>query len=90
MTGTLNRRTGMTGHTTTGRPGITARIRAVSGRLSDRIHAAADDRARAQGWQVTQTAGRLGLGGRSYRDPRFAVRRQALQDTPARTDQRYE
>jgi hypothetical protein len=80
----------MTSHTATGRHGITARIRAVGGRLSDRIHAAADDRARAQGWQITQTPGRLGLTGRSYHDPRFAARRQALQDTPARTDQRHE
>ena len=90
MTGTLNRRTGMTGHTTTGRPGITARIQAAGGRLSDRIHAAADDRARARGWEITQTPGRLGLGGRSYRGPRFAARRQALQDTLARLGQRHE
>jgi len=83
-------RPGMTSHTATGRQGMTARIRAVSGRLSDRIHAAADDRARARGWQITHTPGRLGLGGRSYRDPRFAARRQALQDTPARTGERHE
>jgi hypothetical protein len=80
----------MTSHTATGRQGITARIRAAGGRLSDRIHAAADDRARARGWQVTATLGRFGLGGRSYRDRRFAARRQARQDTPARTGQRYE
>jgi hypothetical protein len=60
---------------------MTARIRALGDRLSDRIHAAADDHARARGWQVTQTPSRLGLGGRSYHDPRFAARRQALQDT---------
>jgi hypothetical protein len=64
-----------TSHTATGRPGITARIRAAGERLSDRIHAAADDRARAQGWQVTHTPGRFGLSGRSYHDPRFAARR---------------
>jgi hypothetical protein len=81
---------GMTSHTTTGRQGMTARIRAVGERLSDRIHAAADDRARARGWQVTPTPGRFGLSGRGYRDPRFAARRQALQDTPARTDQRHD
>jgi hypothetical protein len=60
---------------------MTARIRAVGGRLSDHIHAAADDRARARGWQVTQTPARFGLNGRSYCDPRFAARRQVLQDT---------
>jgi hypothetical protein len=83
-------RPGRTSYTATDRPGITARIRAVSERFSDRVHAAADDRARARGWQVTQTPARLGLNGRSYHDPRFAARRQALQDTPARTDQRHE
>jgi hypothetical protein len=83
-------RPGMTSHTAIMGRGMTARIRAVGGRLSGRIHAAADDRARAGGWEVTQTPGRFGLSGRSYRDPRFAARRQALQDTPARTDQRHE
>jgi hypothetical protein len=83
-------RPGMTGRTTAGRPGMTARLRAAGERVSDRIHAAADDRARARGWQVTQTPGRFGLRGRSYRDPRFAARRQALQDTPARSDERHE
>jgi hypothetical protein len=48
---------GMTSHTATGRPGMTARIRTVGERPSDRIHAAADDRARARGWEVTQTPG---------------------------------
>jgi hypothetical protein len=80
----------VTGHTETGRPGMTARIGAAGGRLSDRIHAAADDRARARGWQITHTPSRLGLSGRSYRDPRFAARRPARQGTPARTGQRYE
>jgi hypothetical protein len=81
---------GTTSHPTTGRHGITARIRTVGGRLSDRIHAAADDRARARDWQVTQTPARLVLNGRSYRDPRFAARRQGRHDTPARTDERHE
>ena len=83
-------RPGMTSHTATGRHGMTARIRAVGEQVSDRIHAAADDRARALGWQVTPTRGRYGLSGRSYRDPRFAARRQALQDTPAKRDERHE
>lgn len=39
--------------------------------LSTWVHAAGDERARAHGWQVTETTGRLGLGGRRYRDPRF-------------------
>jgi hypothetical protein len=81
---------GMTSDTATGRQGMTARIRAVSERLSNHIHAAADDHAQARGWQVTQTPGQFGLSSRSYRDPRFAARQQALQDTPARTDQRHE
>ena len=89
MTPTLSR-PGMTSHIATGRQGMTVRIRAVGGRLSDRIHAATDGRARARGWQVTQTLGRFGLSGRSYRDPRFAARRHARQDTPASTDQRHD
>ena len=80
----------LTSHIATGRQGMTARIWALGDRLSGRFHAAADDHARARGWQVTQTPSRLGLSGRSYHDPRFADRRQARQDTPARTDQRYE
>ena len=66
--------------------GIRARLRAVGMRLSDRLHAGADDRARAVGWEVTRTPGRLGLTGRRYRDPRFAARQQAVQDpVPGRT-----
>jgi hypothetical protein len=64
---------GMTSHTATGRQGMTARIRAVGRRLSGRIYTAADDRARARGWEVTPTPGRFGLSGRSYRDLRFAA-----------------
>jgi hypothetical protein len=86
VTATLSR-PGMTSHTATGRQGMTAHIRAVGERLSDRIHAAADDRARARGWQVTQTPGPFGLSGRGYRDPRFAARRRTLQN---RTDERHE
>ena len=87
---TTHQRPGLANHTAIAGRGIAARIRAVGERLSARIHAAADDRARALGWEVTQTPGRLGLSGRSYHDPRFAARRQALQDTPARTDERHE
>ena len=38
---------------------------------SDRIHAASDAVARDAGWTVTPATGRLGFGGRTYRDPRF-------------------
>jgi hypothetical protein len=89
VTATLSRPS-MTPHTATGWQGMTARIRALGDLFSGRIHAAADDHARARGWQATHTPSRLGLSGRSYRDPRFAARRQARQDTPARTGQRYE
>ena len=89
MTATLSR-AGLTSHTAIGRQGITGGIGAVGERLSDRIHAAADDRGRALGWEVTKTPGRLGLSGRSYRDPRFAARRRTLHDTSARTDERHE
>ena len=80
MTTTRNRPS-PAGHTAIPGRGFTARLRAVGERLSGRLHAGADDRARARGWQVTPTPGRLGLNGRGYRDPRFAARRQALQDT---------
>jgi hypothetical protein len=58
----------------TARPRIAALARAAARKLSDRVHATADDQARALGWQVTETAGPLGLTGRRYRDPRFAAR----------------
>ena len=83
MTTTRNH-PGLTSHTAIG-----ARSRAVAGRLSDRIHAADDEHARALGWEVTHTPGPLGLTGRSYRDPRFDARRQDPQDTPASRDERH-
>ena len=46
-------------------------IRHGRDRLGDRVHAVADAAALASGWTVTQTTGRLGMSGRSYRDPRF-------------------
>jgi hypothetical protein len=64
---------GLATHTGLAGRGITSRIRAIGERLSDRIHAAADDRARARGWEVAATPARLGLSGRSYRDPRFGA-----------------
>jgi hypothetical protein len=58
----------------TARPRIADLARTAVRRLSDRVHATADDQARALGWQITQTPGPLGLTGRRYRDPRFATR----------------
>ena len=75
---------GMTSHTATTRPGIAARVRGVGERLSGRVHAAADDRARALGWEITTTADRFGLSGRNYRDPRFTARRDRQPGRPRR------
>ena len=57
-----------------GRSGIADLVRSAARKLSNRMHATADDRARARGWEVTETPGRLGLSGRRYRDPRFDTR----------------
>ena len=60
-----------------GRPaqGVTRRVSAwiaqLQRQLSDRIHADGDALARERGWTITTTTGRLGFGGRVYRDPRF-------------------
>jgi hypothetical protein len=40
-------------------------------RLSDRIHAGGEATARQNGWEITRATGRLGLGARTYHDPRF-------------------
>jgi hypothetical protein len=69
---------------TASRPRIAGLVRAAGRKLSDRVHAAADDRARTLGWTVTETPGWLGLTGRSYHDPRFAARRQDRQDQQPR------
>ena len=69
------------------RTGIAARLSGWVGRcqrnLSDRMHAAADERARRYGWQVTEGTGRFGFGTRTYRDPRFDGRRAQLSPGPA-------
>jgi hypothetical protein len=39
--------------------------------FSDQLHADEDALARERGWTITTTTGRLGFGGRVYRDPRF-------------------
>ena len=82
--------TGLADHTVVIGRGIAARIRAVGRWLSGRIHAAADERARALGWEVTQTPGPFGLTSRSYHDPRFAARRQARHDTAPERDGRHD
>ena len=68
------------------RTGILNRMPTWIGRrqreLSDRVHAAGDERARQHGWQVTKSTGRLGFGVRSYRDPRFGDRRWQLGHRP--------
>ena len=72
----------MTESTIRTRAGIAARIpvwvRRAQRKLSARIHAAGDDRARRYGWNVTETTGRFGFQARSYRDPRFDDRRRQL------------
>ncbi len=72
------------------RPHLASLARTAGRKLSDRIHAAADDRARALGWEVTTTRGRFGLAGRSYHDPRFSARRQGRQATGAGRAGRHE
>jgi hypothetical protein len=39
--------------------------------ISNVVHAGGDAIARAQGWEITASTGRLGFGARSYRAPRF-------------------
>lgn len=82
----------MTQHATAApadRSGLADWARAAGHRLSDLIHAAADDRARARGWEITETPGPLGLRGRSYRDPRFGARR-SHHDAAARGGGRHD
>ncbi|MHB1596829.1 MAG: hypothetical protein ACYCO9_10160 [Streptosporangiaceae bacterium] len=54
--------------------GLAVAISSAAERLSIRVHAAGDARARDLGWEITRTAARAGLAGRTYRDPRFATR----------------
>jgi hypothetical protein len=62
------------------RAGIAARTCAWVGRrqreLSDRVHAAGDEDALQNGWDVTKSTRRFAFGARSYRDPRFDDRRR--------------
>jgi hypothetical protein len=70
--------------TAASRPRIADLVRAAGRTLSGRVHATADDRARALGWTVTETPGRLGLTGRSYHDPRFTERRTRQDAVPTK------
>jgi hypothetical protein len=63
---------------------ISAWVRRRQGELSDRVHAAADERARRYGWEVLESTGRPGFGARTYRDPRFDGRRRQLSHGAAR------
>jgi hypothetical protein len=51
---------------------LAGRIAQLQRQLSNRIHADGDAFAREHGWSIAATAGRLGFGGRLYRDPRFS------------------
>jgi len=51
-------------------------IRRRQQELSEAVHAAGDERARDHGWEITKGTGRLGLGTRTYRDPRFGDQRR--------------
>ena len=57
---------------------ISAWVRRWQRKLSARIHAATDRRARQDGWTVTETTGRFGFTAHTYRDPRFDHRRRQL------------
>src|SRR5215467_631209 len=51
-------------------------IRRRQQELSDAVHAAGDELARDHGWEITKSTGRLGIGTRTYRDPRFGDQRR--------------
>jgi len=53
---------------------LTAWLRHRQQQISERVHAAGDADAISRDWAVTVTTGRLGMGGRTYRDPRFDSR----------------
>jgi hypothetical protein len=58
-------------------------IRRRQQELSDAVHAAGDERARDHGWEITKSTGRLGLGTRTYRDPRFGDQRRVPSEANA-------
>jgi hypothetical protein len=67
---------------------LTGWIARLQRQLSDRIFADGDAFARVRGWEITKTAGRLGFGARSYRDPRFSQRPAAVRQGPECTGRR--
>jgi anti-sigma regulatory factor (Ser/Thr protein kinase) len=81
-TPTTRRTTGLSINSPTTRPvrrrAPTRHVRAALTGLSDRLHTAADTRARDIGWTVTVMPGLFGLNGRSYRDPRVRRRARAV------------
>jgi hypothetical protein len=58
-----------------------ARVRRWQRDLSDSVHAAGDERAHQQGWQITKSTGPFGFGTRTYRDPRFDDRHRGADTT---------
>jgi hypothetical protein len=54
--------------------GLLGRLGRRQQQLSDRVHAVGDADAIARGWTVMVTVSPLGMGGRTYRDPRFDAR----------------
>jgi hypothetical protein len=68
----------MINYPVTGTHGRTRRvighIRSRQQQLSDRAHAAGDAYAVAHGWTIAHGKGPLGMGDRTYRDPRFGAR----------------
>ncbi len=58
-------------------------IRRRQAELSDCVHQAGDDFARAQDWVIDRSSGRFGLGSREYHDPRFDQRKTAVGRRPA-------
>jgi hypothetical protein len=67
---------------------VTAWIGKRQQELSDRVHAAGDERARQQGWNDAKTTRRFGFGARRYRDSRFEDRRRQLSAGVAQLDER--
>jgi hypothetical protein len=63
-------------------------IARLLGQLPDCLFVAEDTFAREQGWEITTTTGRFGIGARSYRDPRFSQRAAAARTGPEGTQGR--
>ncbi len=72
--------------------GLAAWMAQLQRQLANRVHADGDDFAREHRWAIATTTGRLGLGTRAYRDPRFGQRAPAARQrsgcTGGRSDAR--